>query len=60
MIGDHAFELQALPGDRTRFIQSERFSGILVGLVGGTLDKTEHGFAAMNAALKSKVESETA
>jgi len=57
--GEHTFELQALSGDRTRFIQSERFSGILVGLVAGTLDKTERGFAAMNAALKSKVENET-
>ena len=54
--GEHTFELQPLAGDRTRFIQSERFSGILVGLLGRTLDKTEHGFAAMNAALKGKVE----
>lgn len=58
--GEHTFELQPLAGDRTRFIQSERFSGILVGLLGRTLDKTEHGFAAMNAALKGKVESDHA
>jgi hypothetical protein len=56
--GEHSFELQPLSGDRTRLVQSERFSGILVGLLSGTLDKTEHGFAAMNAALKSKVEGE--
>ena len=58
--GEHSFELQALTGDRTRFIQSERFSGVLVGLLGRTLDKTEEGFAARNTALKSKVESDTA
>ena len=58
--GEHTFELQALSGDRTRFIQSERFSGVLVGLLGRTLDKTEEGFAAMNAALKVKVESDAA
>ena len=55
--GGYAFELQPLAGDRTRFIQSERFSGILVGLLSRTLDKTENGFAAMNAALKDKAES---
>jgi hypothetical protein len=57
--GEHSFELEAGSENRTRFIQSERFSGLLVGVVGRTLDKTEQGFAAMNAALKSKVESET-
>lgn len=55
--GEHTFELEPLARDRTRFIQSERFSGILVGLLSRTLDKTERGFAAMNAALKDKVES---
>jgi hypothetical protein len=55
--GEHTFELQSLSGDRTRFIQSEHFSGILVSLLGRTFDKTEQGFAAMNAALKDKVES---
>lgn len=58
--GEHSFELEPLSGDRTRFIQSERFSGILVGLLSRTLDRTEHGFAAMNAALKSKVEGDAA
>jgi hypothetical protein len=57
--GEHCFELEALSDGRTRFIQSERFSGVLVGLFGGTLAKTEKGFAAMNAALKAKVEGAT-
>jgi hypothetical protein len=54
--GEHSFELQPLDGGRTRFTQSERFSGVLVGLFRSTLDKTEHGFAAMNEALKRKAE----
>ena len=39
--GEHSFELQPISGDRTRFIQSEHFSGILVGLLSRTLDKTD-------------------
>jgi hypothetical protein len=54
--GEHTFELQPLEGNRTRLIQSEHFSGILVGPLSKTLDKTENGFAAMNTALQSKVE----
>jgi hypothetical protein len=52
--GEHSFELQPLPGERTRFIQRERFSGLLVGLFRPTLDKTEDGFASMDEALKTE------
>lgn len=41
---------------RCRFVQQERFTGILVGLFKGTLDKTETGFEEMNAALKKRAE----
>lgn len=41
---------------RSRFVQSERFSRLLVGFFGGTLDKTERGFAQMNEALKRRAE----
>jgi len=54
--GEHSFELQPLPGERTRFIQTERFSGILVGLFRPTLDKTRDGFAAMDEALKTEID----
>ncbi|MGH3029025.1 MAG: SRPBCC domain-containing protein, partial [Gaiellaceae bacterium] len=54
--GEHSLRIEPLDGGRTRFIQSERFTGLLVGLVGGTLAKTEVGFEQMNTALKARVE----
>ena len=54
--GEHRFLLEELPGGDTRFTQSERFSGLLVGLSRGTLTKTRHGFERMNGALKQRVE----
>jgi hypothetical protein len=45
-----------MEGDRSRFVQSERFSGFLVGPFKGMLAKTEAGFEQMNAALKARVE----
>jgi len=37
-------------------VQREVFKGILVPLVGGSLEKTRHGFDEMNAALKQRAE----
>ena len=54
--GEHSFELEPLTGDRTRFTQSERFSGLLVRPLGGGLAKTQRGFEAMNRALKARAE----
>jgi hypothetical protein len=54
--GEHCFFLEALPEGRTRFVQSERFSGLLVGLLGATLSKTSAGFEQMNRALKVRAE----
>src|SRR5690348_13125008 len=54
--GEHAFEL-AERGGTCIFRQSERFTGLLVPLLGGALEATERGFAAMNAALKRRAES---
>jgi hypothetical protein len=53
--GEHRFELEERGGTCV-FRQSERFSGLLVPLLGGALDATERGFAAMNIALKRRVE----
>jgi hypothetical protein len=54
--GEHRFELHAVGADRTRFVQAERFTGILVGPFGRTLGRTEEGFRAMNDALRRRVE----
>ena len=54
--GEHSFEIEPLDGGRTRFTQSERFSGLLVRPLGGGVGKTERGFEAMNRALKSRAE----
>jgi hypothetical protein len=54
--GEHIFYIEPLNQARSRFTQAERFSGILVGLFRGTLDKTELGFEQMNAALKARAE----
>ena len=54
--GIHEFRLEPLPEGRTRFHHVERFSGILVPLLGGTLRDTERGYLAMNEALKARAE----
>jgi hypothetical protein len=54
--GEHSLSIEPLESGRARFVQSERFSGILVGLARGTLEKTDTGFEQMNAALKARVE----
>lgn len=53
--GRHSFEIEPLDDDRVRFVQRERFSGLLVGLL---LDEASvrRGFDAMNRALKARVE----
>jgi hypothetical protein len=54
--GEHSFRIESLGERRTRFTQSERFSGILVRFIGNTLARTEQGFAQMNEALKQRAE----
>jgi hypothetical protein len=55
--GEHRFETEALSADRTRFVQSEQFRGVLVPVLGRVLRSTKQGFAAMDLALKSRAES---
>jgi hypothetical protein len=58
--GEHHFVLEALGDNRTRLIQQERFTGLLVPLLAGSLDEhTLAGFHAMNAALKARAEAST-
>jgi hypothetical protein len=54
--GEHRLTLEPLNGGRSQFIQSERFSGLLVGLLRSTLAATQRGFEQMNQALKRRAE----
>jgi hypothetical protein len=54
--GRHSFDLEALPGGRTRLTQAETFSGVLVPLVGKLIEQTRAGFEAMNEALRERAE----
>lgn len=57
--GEHFIQLHALDGNRTRLVQGENFSGVLVKLLANTVTQTGRGFVGMNAALKRRVESQT-
>jgi len=54
--GEHSLEIEPLGANRSRLTQAERFSGVLVRPLGGALGKTQHGFEAMNVALKARAE----
>lgn len=54
--GEHFFILERINENQTKFIHGENFSGILVALMGGALDKTKKGFELMNQALKNECE----
>ncbi|HVE13856.1 MAG TPA: SRPBCC domain-containing protein [Elusimicrobiota bacterium] len=55
--GEHTFAVEPLPDGKSRFVQSETFTGILVPLLKGKFRReTEPGFLEMNAALKKRVE----
>jgi hypothetical protein len=54
--GEHVHELEPRGPDRTRYVQREKFRGILVPLLGRTLEATRLGFEKMNAALEARAE----
>ncbi|MBD1398879.1 SRPBCC domain-containing protein [Pontibacter sp. JH31] len=54
--GEHYFRLVYMGENTTKFIHGEKFSGLLVPLMGGVLSKTEKGFQLMNEALKRECE----
>jgi hypothetical protein len=54
--GEHSFRIEALPEGRSRFTQSEHFTGVLVRPFKKMLAKTSHGFDDMNASLKERSE----
>jgi hypothetical protein len=51
--GRHELRLEPT-GTGTRFVHSERFTGLLVPVLSGTLADTEAGFVAMNEALREE------
>jgi len=54
--GEHYFILSPEDGDGTLFIHGEKFSGMLVPLLGRVLRDTKKGFSLMNKALKRRCE----
>ena len=55
--GEHIFELEPAGKNTTRFIQREKFNGILVRIFRKSLDTDiKSGFIAMNEALKREAE----
>lgn len=55
--GEHRYEIEPLSAERVRFVQRERFGGVLVPLLRKTLDRdTRQGFLSMNEALKARAE----
>jgi hypothetical protein len=55
--GEHRFVIESLDHELLRFIQAERFGGILVPFLAKRLDtETRRSFEAMNRALKAEVE----
>lgn len=58
--GEHSFRIEALGPDRVRFVQSERFAGLLAPLILPFVERgTRKGFEAMNQALKARAEQPT-
>lgn len=56
--GEHSFVIHPLQEGRVRFEQSEKFTGILVPIFRGSLDRdTRRGFSEMNLELKRRAES---
>lgn len=54
--GEHWFVLTANPDGTTRLTHGEKFTGVLVSLLKGTLKNSNAGFDAFNQALKQRVE----
>jgi hypothetical protein len=54
--GEHSLRIEPIGDSRVRFVQAERFTGVLVPLLGKGLEKTQRGFTAMNEALKRRAE----
>ena len=54
--GEHSLIIKEIRENKVLFIQKERFSGLFVPVLLGTLKDTESGFEMMNHALKEEAE----
>jgi hypothetical protein len=55
--GEHVFQIEPLGPERVRFVQAERFTGLLAPLMMRFIEPgTSQGFEAMNRALKARAE----
>lgn len=55
--GEHYFQIEEAEGGKCRLVHGERFSGVLVKMMRGSLEGgTRAGFEAMNRALKARAE----
>lgn len=54
--GEHSLIIEEVNKNSVQFIQKEKFTGILVPFLSGTLKNTETGFELMNKALKMESE----
>jgi len=54
--GEHFLRVISLDAQRTRFVQGENFSGVLLRFSGRTLTQVARGFDYMNEALKRRAE----
>lgn len=58
--GEHYFRIERWEGEGVRFVQGERFRGLLVPLFSKMIDQqTAAGFEAANLALKERVEAQS-
>jgi hypothetical protein len=58
--GEHRFRIEPLDQDRVRFVQEERFAGLLAPIILRFVERaTRQGFEAMNQALKARAEQPT-
>lgn len=55
--GEHYFQIEPGPGNRVIFHHGEKFTGLLIPFMKGSLEgATKRGFLAMNEALKREAE----
>ncbi len=55
--GEHRFAIEPAPGGGSRLLHEERFTGVLVPLLAGRLERrTRPAFERMNEALKARAE----
>ena len=54
--GEHIFIIEPVGDSKIRFIHAEKFKGVLVFLLSGTLKNAAKGFELMNKSLKERAE----